>query len=324
MTAFKHRLITRADLDGVACGVMLKELELVDEILFAHTADIIDGTVEIGPGDLLANLPYVAAAHRVFDHRSPPQLRSTAHVCNHVLDQSSPSAARLIWMHYGGAFSMPGIRESMLDAVDRACQAQFSIEDILHPAGWTLLNFIMDARTGLGRFRRFRISNLQLMHRLVELCRSHDIDGVLQHDDVRERVALFKSHEGPAVDQMLAASKQHGNILVVDLREHDPIWAANRFLPYALFPQCNVVIRRMWGRERRNTVFALGRSIFERSSTVDIGAICERYGGGGHPHSGSCQIEHTMADKVFEELMIAVQQGSPSRSSRIQPPGLPD
>ena len=212
----------------------------------------------------------------------------------------------------------------MLDAVDRGCQAQFSIEDILHPEGWTLLNFIMDSRTGLGRFRKFRISNLKLMHELVELCRTQDIDEVLQYDDVQERVALYKSHEGPAVDQMLAASKQHGPILTVDMREEDPIWAANRFLPYALFPQCNVVIRRMWGRDRRNTVFALGRSIFERSSTVDIGAICERYGGGGHAYSGSCQIEHNMADKVFDELIQAVQQASPSRSSRIQPPGSPD
>lgn len=323
MAATKHRLITRADLDGIACGVMLKELELIDEILFAHAADIVDGTVEVGSGDLLANLPYVATAHRVFDHRSPPHLRSTAHVCNHVLDPSSPSASRLIWMHYGGAFSMPGIRESMLDAVDRACQAQFSIEDILHPTGWTLLNFIMDARSGLGRFRKFRISNLQLMHDLVERCRTQDIDAVLQGEDVLERVALYKSHEGPAVDQMLAASEQHGNLLVVDLTHEDPIWAANRFLPYALFPQCNVVIRRMWGRDRRNTVFALGRSIFERSSSVDIGAICERYGGGGHPYSGSCQIEHAMADKVFDELIEAVQQSSPSHPSRIQPPDIP-
>jgi hypothetical protein len=321
MIALKHRLVTRADLDGVACAVLLNELELIDDVLFTHPSDVIDGQVEIGSRDLLANLPYVATAHRVFDHRSPPQLRSTAHVCNHVLDPNSPSAARLIWLHYGGNFSMPHVRESMLDAVDQSSQAKFTIEDILHPAGWILMNFIMDSRTGLGRFRRFRISNLQLMHALVAMCRTMDIDEILQTSDVRERVELYRAHEGRAVDQMLEASQQQGKTLLMDLRNQDPIWAANRFVPYALFPQCSIVIRRMWGRDRRNTVFALGRSIFDRSSTVDIGALCERYGGSGHLYAGTCQIEHSMADKVLDELMQAVQDDPRERFLGLKPPG---
>ena len=272
------------------------------------------------PRDLLANLPYVATAHRVFDHRSPPQLRSTAHVCNHVLDPNSPSAARLIWMHYGGNFSMPHVRESMLDAVDQSSQAKFTIEDVLHPTRWILLNFIMDSRTGLGRFRRFRISNLQLMHALVSMCRSLDVDEVLLNEDLRERTDLYKSHEGRAVDQMLEAATQHGKTLMLDLRTQEPIWAANRFLPYALFPQCSIVIRRMWGRDRRNTVFALGRSIFDRSSTVDIGALCERFGGSGHLYAGTCQIEHSMADKVMDELLQAVQDDPSERFLHLRSP----
>lgn len=316
----KHRLITRADIDGVACAVILRELDLIDSVLFTHPADVIDGLVPVSENDILINMPYVAQAHRVFEHNPGSMARNTAHLRNHVVDTQCLSGARLLWNHYGGAPSLDGLGESLISAADQASQARYSIEDILHPSQWTLLNFITDARTGLGRFRSFRISNLQLMHALVDYCRQMPIDALLALPDVNERAELYKSHEGLAVDQVLATASVHGNALVMDLRSQQTVWAANRFLPYALFPQCNVVIRRMWGRDRRNTVFAIGRSIFERSCATDIGALCERFGGIGHEDAGSCQVEHALADLALSDILEEIHRDESIRTGALKNP----
>jgi nanoRNase/pAp phosphatase (c-di-AMP/oligoRNAs hydrolase) len=184
---------------------------------------------------------------------------------------------------------------------------------VLHPKGWTLLNFLMDARTGLGRFRDFRISNYQLMMALIDACRTMGVHEILALPDVRERVELYFEHEPRAVDQLLSAATVHGNVVVVDLRDQDPIWATNRFMVYALFPQCNLSIHRMWGLRKQNTVFAIGRSIFERTCATDVGALCLRYGGGGHAAAGTCQIEHSMADKVIGELITSAHRDEAQR-----------
>ncbi|MEI7445880.1 MAG: exopolyphosphatase [Burkholderiales bacterium] len=318
MSRSKYRLVTRSDFDGLVCAVLLKELDLIDDILFVHPKDMQDGRVEIGPRDITTNLPYVAAAHLVFDHHASEMIRNTSHVGNHVIDPDSPSAARVVWHYYGGADAFPRVDPELMRAVDQADSARYSLEEVLHPKDWTLLNFLMDARTGLGRFRDFRISNYQLMMALIDACRTMTVGEILAMPDVRERVDLYFQHEPRAVDQLLAASTSHGNVVVVDLRDQDPIWATNRFMVYALFPQCNLSIHRMWGLKRQNTVFAIGRSIFERTCATDVGSLCLRYGGGGHAAAGTCQIEHSMADRVLEELIAVAQKDEAERLQRTK------
>ncbi|MFM1988371.1 MAG: hypothetical protein RJA99_1328 [Pseudomonadota bacterium] len=318
MSRSKYRLVTRSDFDGLVCAVLLKELDLIDDILFVHPKDMQDGRVEIGPRDITTNLPYVAAAHLVFDHHASEMIRNTSHVGNHVIDPDSPSAARVVWQYYGGADAFPRVDSELMRAVDQADSARYSLEEVLHPKDWTLLNFLMDARTGLGRFRDFRISNYQLMMTLIDACRTMTVREILVMPDVRERVDLYFQHEPRAVDQLLAASTAHGNVVVVDLRDQDPIWATNRFMVYALFPQCNLSIHRMWGLKRQNTVLAIGRSIFERTCATDVGALCLRYGGGGHTAAGTCQVEHSMADRVLEEVLAVAHKDEAERLQRTR------
>jgi nanoRNase/pAp phosphatase (c-di-AMP/oligoRNAs hydrolase) len=313
MSRPKYRLVTRSDFDGLVCAVLLNELDLIDDILFVHPKDMQDGRIEIGPRDITTNLPYVASAHLAFDHHRSETIRNTTHVGNHVIDPDAPSAARVVWRHYGGADAFPTVDASLMQAVDQADSARYSLEEVLHPKGWTLLNFLMDARTGLGRFRDFRISNYQLMMALIDACRTMGVHEILALPDVRERVELYFEHEPRAVDQLLSAATVHGNVVVVDLRDQDPIWATNRFMVYALFPQCNLSIHRMWGLRRQNTVFAIGKSIFERTCATDVGELCLRYGGGGHAAAGTCQIEHSMADKVIGELIAAAHRDEAMR-----------
>lgn len=306
MAGQKYRLVTRSDFDGLVCAILLKKIDLIDDIAFVHPKDMQDGKIEITGRDITTNLPYVAAAHLAFDHHLSETIRVKERPANHIIDPQAPSAARVVYDHFGGADGFPGVSGAMMAAVDQADSAQYSLDDILQPGGWTLLNFIMDARTGLGRFRDFRISNYQLMMRLIEDCQNHDIDEVLELPDVKERVELYAEHEGLAREQIQRCASVHGNLVVLRLQGERTIWAVNRFMVYALFPRCNISIHRMWGRDRQNTVFAVGKSILDRSSKTNIGALMLQYGGGGHAAAGTCQIENKQADEVERSLIARI------------------
>ncbi len=301
----RFRLVTRSDFDGLVAAVLLRELDMIDGIKFVHPKDMQDGIIDIGPGDITTNLPYVDGVHMCFDHHLSETVRVGARD-NHIIDAAAPSAARVVYNHFGGEARFAGISEDMMAAVDKADSAQYSEEDILAPDGWTLLNFIMDPRTGLGRFRTFTISNYQLMMDLVVYCRHHPIDEILRLPDVEERVHLYLEHKEKAEHQITANTQVHGNLGVLDLRDQETIYAANRFLVYALFPQIQMSMHVMWGKDQQNTVFAVGKSILDRSSKTNVGALMLEYGGGGHMAAGTCQVANDKAEEVRAELIARI------------------
>jgi len=300
----KHRLVTRSDFDGLVCAVLLKEMDLIDEITFVHPKDMQDGTVEITDNDITTNLPYVPGCHLAFDHHSSEVQRAGGNEPgNMVIDPDAPSAARVVYNYYGAKNQFANVSDDLMDAVDKGDSAQFNREEVLNASGWNLLNFLMDSRTGLGRFREFRVSNYDLMMELIDYCREHTIDQILALPDVAERVELYMEHDAKFKDQLERCSTVHGNLVVLDLRDEETIYAGNRFVIYAVFPQCNISIHQMWGREQQNTVYAIGKSILDRSSKTDVGSLCLSYGGGGHHAAGTCQIDNDQADKVLGELI---------------------
>ena len=303
----RFRLVTRSDMDGLVCAVLFNELKMINDIKFVHPKDMQDGKIEINNRDITTNLPYVPGVHLAFDHHSSEILRN-AEYDNHIIDPKAPSAARVVFDYYGGFTRFPNISAEMMAAVDKADSAQFSREDILQPKGWELLSFLMDARTGLGRFRSFRISNYQLMMNLIDYCRNHTIEEILQLPDVKERVDLYFDHEPKAREQIQRCSTVHQNLVVLDLRDEETIWATNRFMIYALFPETNISIHRMWGLQKQNTVFATGKSILNRTSKTNIGALMLEYSGGGHENAGTCQIDNDQADKILAELIARINQ----------------
>ncbi|HEX5805724.1 MAG TPA: exopolyphosphatase [Macromonas sp.] len=303
MSQDKYRLVTRSDFDGLVCAVLLNELELIDDILFVHPKDMQDGKIAITERDITTNLPYVPGAHLVFDHHDSETLRNTGTRPNHIIQADAPSAARVVYNHYGGKATFPRITDEMMTAVDQADSAQYSRDDILNPGGWTLLNYLMDSRTGLGRFREFRISNYTLMMDLIKYCRDHTIEEILALPDVKERVELYQEHAERAKAQILRCSQQHGNLVVLDLRAEETIWAVNRFMVYALFPTANISIHVMWGLQKQNTVFATGKSILDRSSKTHVGSLMLEYGGGGHAAAGTCQVSNDKAEAVLNVLI---------------------
>lgn len=298
-----YRLVTRSDFDGLVCAVLLKELELIDEIKFVHPKDMQDGKIDISDRDITTNLPYVETAHLAFDHHASETLRNPEIKNNYIIDPDAPSAARVVYNYYGGQEKFPTVSEEMMAAVDKSDSAQFNRDEILSPEGWVLLSFLMDARTGLGRFKDFRISNYQLMMELIDYCRNHQIDEILQLPDVKERSELYFEQEEKFKQQLKDCSTVYDNLAVIDLRDQETIYAGNRFTIYAMYPECNISMHVMWGLKKQNTVFAVGKSILNRSSKTNIGALMLEYGGGGHPNAGTCQIENEKAEQVKQELI---------------------
>ncbi len=307
----KYRLITRSDMDGLVCAVLLKELGIIDDITFVHPKDMQDGKIEVSANDITTNLPYVEGVYLAFDHHSSEVERVQSKPDNHIIDPTAASAARVVFDYFGGGESFPHVSEEMMKAVDKADSAAFSRDDILEPQGWELLSFIMDARTGLGRFRDFNISNYQLMMNLIDTCRDkQDIHEILEMPDVKERVELYQANQPKFKEQIERCSTVHKNVVVIDLRKEDTIWPGNRFMIYALFPQTSVSIHVMWGKNKQNTVLAVGKSILNKTSKTQIGKLMLEYGGGGHQAAGTCQISNLKADEVLDEIVQKIIQSS--------------
>ncbi|MBT8486042.1 MAG: exopolyphosphatase [Phycisphaerales bacterium] len=304
MGSGKYRLLTRSDFDGLVCAVLLKELDLIDDIKFVHPKDVQDGVVDVTKRDILTNVPYVEECHLCFDHHDSEEIR-VGHDTpeNLVLSAKAASAARVVYDHFGGPDRFSDISNEMMEAVDKADSANFTQDEILNPSGWNFLSFLMDARTGLGRFREFRVSNYQLMMQLIDCCRDLTIEQILELADVKERIELYREHEQQMKDQIRRCSTVHGPLVVLDLRREDTIYVGNRFMIYALFPEASVSMHVIWGLRRQNTVFAIGKSILNRTNPVDIGALTLEYGGGGHTAAGTCQITNTDAERTKAELI---------------------
>ncbi len=304
----KFRLITRSDFDGLVCAMIFKELGMVDDIKFVHPKDMQDGLIEVSDKDISTNLPYVEGIHLAFDHHLSETIRVGEKKDNHIIDPDAPSAARVVYNYYGGAEKFPRITEEIMAAVDKADSAQFNMDDILNPKGWELLSFLMDARTGLGRFRNFRVSNYELMMLLIDYCLEHPIEEILELPDVKERVDMYFEQQELFKNQIEKVHTIEGDVVVLHLKDEDPIYTGNRFLVYAMYPETKISVHVMWGLKKQNTVFTIGKSIVNRSSNVNIGDICLEYGGGGHMNAGTCQVPNEDAERLLPEIIAKLNQ----------------
>lgn len=302
------RLVTRSDFDGLACAMMLKELGLIDEIKFVHPKDVQDGKIELSENDITTNLPYDPRVGLAFDHHESEvdRLKAVETGGKLIIDEKARSAARVVYDYYGGAKAFPRISEELMTAVDKGDSADFTLDEILHPQGWCLLHFIMDARTGLGRFHDFRISNYDLMMQLIDYCLDHSIDEILELPDVKERVDLYFEQEKLFEEQLRRIVDVRGKVAVIDLRNEEVIHAGNRFVVYALYPETEISIHVAWGFKKQNTALMIGKSIVNKASKVDIGEICLSYGGGGHANAGTCQVDNDKADEVLAEIVAKI------------------
>lgn len=301
------RLVTRSDFDGLVCAMILKEINLIDEIKFVHPKDVQDGKVELGANDITTNLPYCENVAICFDHHES-ELKRNAKMrenTNWHIDGSAKSAARVVYNYYKNqGYELSRVTDEIMTAVDKGDSADFTKEEILNPTGWNLMNFIMDARTGLGRFHDFRISNYDLMMELIDFCVEHPINDVLELPDVKERTDLYFEHQVKFKEQLSNLAVVDGKCVILDLRHEDTIYAGNRFMIYAMFPEAEYSIHVAWGFQKQNTAVMIGKSIINKNGNVDIGKLCLSYGGGGHMNAGTCQLDN---DKIDSELVNIIK-----------------
>ncbi len=302
MAEGKHRLVTRADFDGVVCGALFNELDMIDDIVFAEPNDMQQGRFPVSDKDISANLPYVEGIHLCFDHHYS-EMERVGEKDNLIIDANAPSAARVIYSHFGGKESFPKISEDLLDAVDQADSAQYTGEDILAPEKWTLLNFIVDPRTGLDTFRGFSIPHNALLYDLMTYCRHNPIEEILGLPDVQERINAYMYQKEFAELQLTRCLTVHDNLVVVDLRKEDPIFVCNRFLIYALNPECNISMHLSAAPEGGKTRIAIGKSILDRSSKTNAGSLLLEFGGGGHAAAGGCRVDDAEAVGIVATLI---------------------
>jgi len=300
------RLLTRSDFDGLGCAAILKERGIINTWKFVHPKDIQDGIVEVSENDVLANIPYVEGCKMWFDHHSSESERINKAVVFEGESRIAPSAARIIYEYYGGKEKMPNFEE-MVEFVDKVDSGILTKEEILDPKDWILLGFIMDPRTGLGRFRNFTISNYSLMEMLIDACRTMSIDEILSLPDVKERIDVYYEQDALFREMLEKHSRVDGNVIITDLRGVETIYTGNRFLIYSLFPEQNISIWAVDGREKKNCPLAVGYSILNKTSNTNVGNLMLKYGGGGHHQVGTCQVPYEDASRVIEELIAKMK-----------------
>jgi len=300
------RLLTRSDFDGLACGVLLKEAGVIDSWKFIHPKDMQDGIVEVTSNDVLANIPYSPGCAMWFDHHSSESERLGLNIKFAGEARLAPSAARVVYEYYKGGEKMPHL-ENMVKNVDKVDSGDLTADDISNPSGWVLLGFIMDPRTGLGRFRNFTISNYDLMCLLVEECRTKKIEDILALPDVKERIDLYFEQNKLFLDMLVKHTATDGNVIITDLRGVETIYTGNRFLIYSQYPKQNISLWIVDGRGKLNCPIAVGHSILNRTSKTDVGSLLLKYGGGGHRQVGTCQVDYDDADRVIAELIAKIK-----------------
>ena len=303
----KKRLVTRSDFDGLVCAMLLRELDIIGDIKFVHPKDVQDGKVDLSDNDITTNLPFDKRVALAFDHHESELIRNKKedYEGKYIIDGDAKSAARVVYDYYGGKERFKKVSDEIMIAVDKGDSADFTEDEILNPTGWVLMNFLMDARTGLGRFHDFRISNYDLMMELIDFCVDHDINDVLNLPDVKERVDLYFEQQELFKDQLKKITRIEDKVAVIDLRNEETIYAGNRFMVYAMWPETELSVHVAWGFKKQNTAVMIGKSIINRSSDFNIGELCLTYGGGGHANAGTCQLDN---DKVDAELPIIIDK----------------
>ena len=308
----KMRLVTRSDFDGLVCAMILKEKGLIDDIKFVHPKDVQDGKIDISSNDITTNLPFDPRVGLAFDHHESEliRLKQVDYKDRYIIDPHAKSAARVVYDYYGGHAELPRISEEIMTAVDKGDSADFTEEEVLNPKDWVLMNFLMDARTGLGRFHDFRISNYELMMKLIDYCVEHPVNEVLELPDVKERVDLYFEQQELFKEQLKRIVRVEDKVAVIDLREEETIYAGNRFMVYAMYPETEISVHVAWGFRKQNTAVMLGKSIINKASNADIGALCLSYGGGGHKNAGTCQLDNDKVDAELPKIIQALNEAS--------------
>lgn len=313
----KYRLITRNDFDGMVCAILLKKLDLIDDILFVHPRDMQHGRIKVSKKDISANLPYTLGIYMAFDHHESEDKRVGRKRTNFICDKKSPSAARVIYRYFEMDKKFPGLFEEMLDALDKADTANFSKEDIINPSGWALFNFIFDPKTGFERFHDFEVSHDKLVRSMVKDWNGQSVDEILQMPAMMERIHMYRTYQSHFISQIERCALCHKNLVIVDLQNEEIVYPGNRFMVYALYPQCDLSLFIQKEEKEGKATLSLAKSILKRTSPINVGELMLKYSGGGHIGAGTCQTALDEVEQTKMELIADILEAYEMKRSRV-------
>lgn len=307
-TSKKFRLLTRSDLDGLVCAALMKYLDKVNEIVLIDSPSVMQsGEMKVLPDDIITNLPYVPGVYMAFDHHFSESLRNKENP-RHIIDPDAPSAARVIYEHFGGENRFPDFFDDVMAAVDIADSGRFTRQEILCPTRWALLNFLVDKRTGIEDWGKFALDELQFKRHLIDWILEKTIDEIMALPDVAQRADIYFQYEKLYKQQIASAAKIFDNVVVLDFRDSGRIFPGNRFLIYASYPRCNLSIQVKREPDKHTTTFSVGKSIINTTSGANIGELMLQYGGGGHRAAGACHVDDADADHVLEKILEKLRE----------------
>lgn len=302
------RLVTRSDFDGLACGTLLLEAGIIDSWKFVHPKDLQDGLIPIDENDCLANVPFVEGCGLWFDHHSSEFERQQLEGKYKGESRITPSCARIIYEYYGGKERFAHFDE-MMEAVDKVDSGNLTLDEIQNPTGWILVGFLMDPRTGLGRWHDFAIPNYKLMEILMEDIRTMSTEEILALPDVQERIKVYEEQTENFKKMVEAHTRIEGKVIISDLRGVDPIYSGNRFMIYSMYPEQNISIWIVNGKGGKGCSCAVGYSILNKTSNIDVGSLMLKYGGGGHKAVGTCQFSDEIMEEKVPQLIEELVNG---------------
>ncbi|MEM6453810.1 MAG: exopolyphosphatase [Acidobacteriota bacterium] len=292
------RLVTRADLDGLACALLLDTYETVDEIVLVHPQEITDKTADVRAGDIVANLPYHPSCDLWFDHHLQTASNSQPPTDVRGRFRLAPSAAQVVWEHYGEEARWT----TLIAETNKVDAAQLTEEDVLRPQGHVLLGYLLDPRTGLGDDEAF-------FHRCFDHLRAGgSVDDLLRAEDVAARVMRMFAMNEDCCWTLSHHSRLIGNVVFTDLRRVSSLPVGNRFLVYTLFPESNVSVRVQFSQRLDAVMVKVGHSIFNRTCQTSVGELMSEYGGGGHRGAGSAPLDVLHADMKIYAILDALQE----------------
>ncbi len=299
----RYRLLTRGDLDGLICAVLLKHLEMIDKIELIDDPGLLQqNKIPVSERDIITNLPFVPGVHLAIDHHFSETLRIVEDP-RRIIDPAAPSAARVVYEHFGGKIRFPDFFDEMMAAVDKADSGQFTRDEILRPHGWALLNFLVDQRSHIEPWGRFRLPENRFKLNLIDLCGQMTISGILAEDDCRERADLYFAYQDQYEALLKSLASIHRNVIVLDFQNIEKIYPGNRFMPYAVYPECNLSLLIRHDRKHDKVTFSVGKSILNPTSDINIGKMLLSYGGGGHAAAGACRVAPETAERILTELL---------------------
>jgi hypothetical protein len=290
------RLVTRGDLDGLTCAVLITSCETIDEIQLAHPQDIKERRLFITQNDILANLPYQSGCGKWFDHHLLTNANERPPENFEGRYGLAPSAARVVHEYYSPTHPEILRYELLLAETDRLDSAQLTTEDVLDPKDYILLGYTLDPRTGLGAYQEY-------FRMLVDAIKTKPIAEILKLPEVQQRIAKIRESDKQFRELTEQRSRVDGNVVLTDFRGLSPLPVGNRFIVYTLFPQVNVSVRVHGGPSPESVACAVGHSIFNRTCRTAVGELLAHYGGGGHRGAGTCLLPAATADAQLEDII---------------------